>query len=186
MAKKVAFTEKDLKQRAWREFLGSSITAVFACLVCGIEVGACKARYGTEDIFGVLLHITDQLEKPLDIFPNDLETIGMFMFIAFFIVMRQLIRYNKMKDVDLETAHGSGGFNEDIKGYYRDFVHTIAIVKGKTKPNDELKPVSAKIDVLTGKSPRASRVSYFLHKYKWAVLFACLTVVAEVVLIVFK
>lgn len=60
--------------------------------------------------------------------------------------------YIKKKNTMWENAHGSGGFESNYPGFYREFVYDPTIIGGKTIAIGEGKKVSAKIDHVTKKN----------------------------------
>ena len=84
------------------------------------------------------------MEHPDMLFPNDLigvGTTGMLWVVLFMMSYNKFIRrYNTM----YEDAHGSGGFNEDLEGFYREYVVDPKIAGGRTEKNSEGKTVIKK------------------------------------------
>lgn len=173
MANKKVLTEKQLKQRAFKNFLMESIMALTASLVLGVEMGAVSAQQKPENVIDLILMLSSSEHAWWRISPCDTNYIFIMLFVAFIIIAYRYMHYQKIKDVDFDTAHGSAGFNEDLPDYNKKFLFNPKKLKGgDTEYDPEHKKITKKVDIITGKSKAGRFFAYIFTKYRlvWILL----------------
>ena len=148
-------SKRDLRQTCKREFRNTVLMETILCVVAGLYLGAAYAHLPPKammdqvnfqpTIMDALFYLIPYvMEYPQVLFPNDwigIGTTGMLWGVLFMMSYNKFIRrYNTM----YEDAHGSGGFNEDLEGFYREYVVDPKIAGGRTEKNSEGKTVIKK------------------------------------------
>jgi len=148
-------SKRDLRRKCKREFRNTVLIETMVCVVTGLYLGAAYAHLPPEammdqvnfqpTIIDALFYLIPYvMEYPKVLFPNDLigiGTTGMLWVVLFMMSYNKFIRrYNTM----YEDAHGSGGFNEDLEEFYREYVVDPKIAGVRTEKNSEGKTVIKK------------------------------------------
>lgn len=183
MANKKVLTEKELKQRAFRTFLMESGVALFACSFMGLELGAVSAQQNPANLIDTLLKLGEPEHVWWRIYPCDMNYVIMLLFVALIIIAYRYLHYQKVKDVDFDTAHGSAGFNEDLPEYNKKFLLNPKLLNGgKTEYDKEHKKITLKVDVISGRGPRGRKIAYIFTKYRVAWILLAVLGIANVLM----
>ena len=101
------------------------------------------------------------MEHPFDFFPAAWQWLVLAMVVPLIAGINSYQEYTKKKNVMWENAHGSGGFEKNYPGFYREFVYDPEIIGGRTIAIGEGKKVSALIDHVSRKDLK-NRVLYLM------------------------
>ena len=149
----MASSKRDLKQKCKKELVSSTILEGIFLFYFGLLLGAAYLHVPSEQLFfensktfldAIVYFIPYVMEHPFGIWPSHplgISTTALLWLICFMYNFQRYVRkYNTM----YENAYGSGGFNDDLEEYYRNYVVDPTIVGGKTKRNEEGKVVTTK------------------------------------------
>ncbi|MBP3242078.1 MAG: type IV secretory system conjugative DNA transfer family protein [Oribacterium sp.] len=100
-------------------------------------------------------------EHPFALFPTAWQWPLLSLMAPLIAGVNSYQEYLRKRNVMWENAHGSGGFEKNYPGFYREFVYDPEIIGGRTIAISEGKKVSALIDHVTKKDLR-SRVLYLM------------------------
>ena len=159
-------SKRDLKKKYLKEFKFSMWVSFFLFLYVGLLLGACYNSLLTAEFT-----ISDMHNKPtmIDLFANIVPYIiedpvnlvrlwpTHWLYVAVAMcgwLMYGLFEHDVLRrkyNVMFNDAHGSGGFNDDLEGFYREYVMDPKIVGGKTEKNHEGKDVTTKKIPIGGK-----------------------------------
>ena len=96
--------------------------------------------------------ITDYMKAhPFAFFPSAWQWPLISLTIPVVASINSYQEYIKKRNTMWEDAHGSGGFEKNYPGFYREFVYDPKIIGGRTIPIGEGKTVSACIDHVSKK-----------------------------------
>lgn len=166
---KVNYTQADIRKPHKDRLVSTVILDLSIALFAGVEIGAEMAQSGV-DFFDAILSdsFLGRLEsmQVLHIWPCDISAIGLCLVAAMIAILPAIDKYNREKDVDISSAHGTGGFEDDYKSFYRHYVLAPSFV-GKTKRDRYVggQLLSAKVDSFTGHSPQVGKLLYIWHVY---------------------
>lgn len=149
----MASSKRDLKRKCKKEMITSTVVEGILLLYFGLLLGAAYLNVPPEDVFfegsktfldAALYLVPYFMESPFGIWPSHIlgiSTTALIWLVCFMYNYQQYVRkYNTM----YEDAYGSGGFNDDLEEYYREYVADPSIVGGRTKKNEEGKKVTVK------------------------------------------
>ncbi len=149
----MASFKRDLKRKCKKELVTFTILEGIFLFYFGLLLGAAYLHVPSEQLFfedsktfldAIVYFIPYVMEHPFGIWPSHplgISTTALLWLICFMYNFQRYVRkYNTM----YENAYGSGGFNDDLEEYYRNYVVDPTIVGGKTKRNDEGKVVTTK------------------------------------------
>lgn len=157
MAKKSS--KRDLKKKYLKQFKTSIGISFFLFLYIGFLLGACYNTLQTSDIvIGNVQNTPTMIDVFTNIIPYIVNTpinlirilpsnilyiiVAMCAWLIYGLFEYDVFRrkYNTM-NVD---AHGSGGFNDDLEEFYRNYVVDPKLVGGRTQKNIEGKKITTK------------------------------------------
>lgn len=149
----MASSKRDLKRKCKKEMIVSTVVEGILFVYFGLLLGAAYLNVPPEEMFfegsktfldAALYLVPYFLESPFGIWPSHIlgiSTTALLWLVCFMYNYQQYVRkYNTM----YENAYGSGGFNDDLEEYYREYVADPNIVGGRTKKNEEGKKVTVK------------------------------------------
>lgn len=149
----MASSKRDLKRKCKKEMITSTVVEGILLLYFGLLLGAAYLNVPPEEVFfegsktlldAALYLVPYFMEIPFGIWPSHIlgiSTTALIWLVCFMYNYQQYVRkYNTM----YEDAYGSGGFNDDLEEYYREYVVDPSIVGGRTKKNEEGKKVTVK------------------------------------------
>lgn len=146
----MATLKKDLKKKYKKAFIRQIVLFAILCLYIGLQIGASYQSLivnPAEDMMGeattymdAILHLTDQITAhPFWPFPTHFTGVMMMLLAWLIFLCYRYTDYIRKYNTMYENAHGSGGFNEDLPEYYRNYVCDPKIAGGKTYKNKEAK-----------------------------------------------
>ena len=149
----MASSKRDLKRKCKKEMITSTVVEGILFVYFGLLLGAAYLNVPPEEVFfegsktfldAALYLVPYFMESPFGIWPSHIlgiSTTALIWLVCFMYNYQQYVRkYNTM----YEDAYGSGGFNDDLEEYYREYVADPSIVGGRTKKNEEGKKVTVK------------------------------------------
>ena len=149
----MASSKRDLKRKCKKEMITSTVVEGILLLYFGLLLGAAYLNVPPEEVLfdgsktfldAALYLVPYFMESPFGIWPSHIlgiSTTALIWLVCFMYNYQQYVRkYNTM----YEDAYGSGGFNDDLEEYYREYVVDPSIVGGRTKKNEEGKKVTVK------------------------------------------
>lgn len=161
----MASSRRDLKTRHKRELWVNTAVVTAVSLYIGLQFGATCAETGQHNILNALGDVLRHMaEHPFKLFPCWWPVAAVSAFFPLLAFLYFYSDYVRRCSTMFRDAHGSGGFNDDLKGFYKEYVLDPALVKGKCARNQENKKVTKKKDYLTGRSGRLAEASYGLHR----------------------
>lgn len=161
----MASSKRDLRTRHKRELWVNTAVVAVISLYIGLQFGATCAETGQRNILNTLGDVLRHMaEHPLKLFPCWWPVAAVSAFFPLLAFLYFYSDYVRRCSTMFRDAHGSGGFNDDLKGFYKEYVLDPALVKGKCARNQENKKVTRKRDYLTGRSGRLADISYGLHR----------------------
>ena len=183
----VNYTQEDVQRPHKTRLLENSAFSFIFAMIFGLELGAARKATG-KSIIEVIFSgaFQDQLSGNnfFKIWPNDFATIAICLgFWAFYFAYEWNI-FQKEKNVDLTSAHGTGGFEDNIKKFYHDYVLSpLYVGKGPHDRRINGKLSSSKIDCFTGKSELGGKIYYKWCEYIYGwisfIAFTCLSILAR-------
>lgn len=145
----MASLNRDLKKKYKKSLISSCIIAAIICLYIGLQLGASYRALlknpvniagDVPDYMDAIMNLADQIsEHPFTPFPTHITGVALMALIWCFAWVYLYYDYMRKYNTMYQDAHGSGGFNDDMEGYYREYVCDPKIAGGKTYKNKEKK-----------------------------------------------
>ncbi len=150
------------------QFKQNTTMAAVVAVLLGLKIGNAVYMVAPDHATlgnGVLL--TDLIEylklHPFDLFPFAWQWLLIMLIIPVIVGLNSYQEFLKKRNTMWKDAHGSGGFEKNYAGFYREFVYDPAIIGGGTMAIGEGKKVSTKIDHVTKKNLQ-EKVLYLVDK----------------------
>ena len=149
----MASSKRDLKRKCKREMVTATVLEGILLLYFGFLLGAAYLNMPPEELLfqesktfldAALYLVPYFMESPFGIWPSHILGISTTALVWLVCFMYNYQRYIRKYNTMYEDAYGSGGFNDDLEDFYRDYVVDPAIVGGRTKKNEEGKKVTVK------------------------------------------
>lgn len=161
----MASSRRDLRTRHKRELWVNTAVVTAISLYIGLQFGATCAETGQHNILAALGDVLGHMaEHPFKLFPCWWPVVAVSAFFPLLAFLYFYSDYMRRCSTMFRDAHGSGGFNDDLRGFYKEYVLDPALVKGKCARNQENKKVTRKKDYLTGKNGKLAEISYGVHR----------------------
>ena len=148
-------SKRDLKRRCKKEFRRTVLVEIILCLLAGFYLGAAYRNLTpdmllnqttfTPTILDALIYLPTYIAgHPLEFYPTHILGIGTAGMLWVVLFMNSYNRFLRRYNAMYEDAHGSGGFNDDLEEFYREYVVDPKIAGGRTEKNSEGKTVIKK------------------------------------------
>ena len=138
------------------QFKQNTIVATIAAIALGLKVGNAVYMLSADQVTiteGMTLKVIQDyiIQHPFAVYPFAWQWLLIMIPIPVIVGLNSYMDYIKKKNTMWKDAHGSGGFEKNYPGFYREFVYDPAIIGGDVIPIGEGKKVSAKTDLVTKK-----------------------------------
>ncbi len=165
---KQSHINRDREKRYKDDFKSETIIWLIISLMAGLKLGNAiymlspdKATLAGE-VTGQM--ITDYItEHPFSFFPTAWQWPLISLTVPVIMGINNYQEYIKKRNTMWTNAHGSGGFEKNYPGFYREFVYDPAIIGGRTLAIGEGKEVSSLIDHVTMKNLQ-TKILYRIEK----------------------
>lgn len=163
----MATSKRDLKTRWKKQLKENTIISIVLSILFGWEyaVVAYRLPEDARTFMDVIPEMATHIqENPFELWPIYPQAFFLFMLIPMMVYAYCYGEYVRKVNTMFQDAHGSGGFNEDLPGFFKEYVLDPKIIGGKTYKNSEQKKLTKKADYITDKKGIIAELNYFLHK----------------------
>ena len=156
--------EKFYKDQFKQNTVAATIVAALAGLKAGNAIYVLSPDHMTIADGVTLQAIQDYIvAHPFAVYPFAWQWLLIMTPIPVIVGLNSYQEYLKKRNTMWKDAHGSGGFETNYAGFYREFVYDPAIIGGGTMGIGEGKKVSTKIDHVTKKTT-GEKMLYLVDK----------------------
>ena len=144
----------------------TTIVALIAGLILGARIGHTTYMYSPDGytFAGLTWDVieNDLLTHPFALFPTAWQWVLTSLLLPLVVWINGYEEYMCKRNTMWKNAHGSGGFEKNYAGFYREYLYDPALIGGPTTKNVENKTISKKEDLIVG----ASLYDKFLYSIK--------------------
>ena len=151
-----SYTQMDRDKIYKDDWITTTFLSFVASVLVFARIGHTAAVYATDGhslgMTGMTLDeiINDILAHPFALFPTSWKWLLLSTTVPLVVCISGYQEYIKKRNTMWVDAHGSGGFEKNYAGYYREYLYDPKLIGGPTMRNVENKEVSKKEDLIIG------------------------------------
>ena len=161
-----SYSKRDRDKRYKDDWISATVVTLIAALLIGARIGHTTYMLSPDHhtFAGMTIEMieNDILSHPFALFPTSWKWLLISLCVPLVVCLNGYQEYIKKRNTMWQDAHGSGGFENNLAGYYREYLYDPDLIGGPTTKNVENKKISKKEDLIV----QANMYDKFLYGVK--------------------